>query len=68
MFSIIMNGTDLTVSGISPKRIELLASNGAVVADCDYSSTLNIKHLPAGVYIAKIYTTDRRVISHKILR
>jgi hypothetical protein len=68
MFSIIMNGTDLTVSGISPKRIELLASNGAVVADCDYSSTLNIKHLPAGVYIAKIYTTDGRVISHKILR
>ncbi|MEE0974119.1 MAG: hypothetical protein UH853_00230, partial [Muribaculaceae bacterium] len=68
MFSIIMNGTDLTVSGISPKRIELLASNGAVIADCDYSSTLNIKHLPAGVYIAKIYTTDGRVISHKILR
>ena len=67
IFSITMNGTDLMVSGKTPKRIELLASNGGIVAECDNSSTLNIKHLSAGIYIAKIYTTDKQVITHKIL-
>ena len=67
IFSITMNGTDLMVSGKTPKRIELLATNGAIVAECDNSSTLNIKHLSAGIYIAKIYTTDKQAITHKVL-
>ena len=67
MFSIKVEGTELTVSGISPKRIELLASNGAVVADCDNSTSLNIKHLSAGIYIAKIHTAEGDIIMHKIL-
>ena len=67
IFSITITGTELMVSGKTPKRIELLASNGGIVAECDNSSTLNIKHLSAGIYIAKIYTTDKQVITHKIL-
>ncbi|MBQ7851503.1 MAG: T9SS type A sorting domain-containing protein, partial [Muribaculaceae bacterium] len=67
IFSITITGTELMVSGKTPKRIELLASNGGIVAECDNSSTLNIKHLSAGIYIAKIYTTDNQIVSHKIL-
>ena len=67
IFSITITGTELMVSGKTPKRIELLATNGGIVAECDNSSTLNIKHLSAGIYIAKIYTADKQIISHKIL-
>ena len=67
IFSIHLNGTELTVSGIYPNRLELLNTNGAIVADCDNSSTLNVKHIQPGVYITKIYTSDNRVISHKIM-
>ncbi len=67
IFSITITGTELMVSGKTPKRIELLASNGGIVAECDNSSTLNIKHLSAGIYIAKIYTADDQIMSHKIL-
>ena len=67
IFSLLMKDSELTVSGIQPKRIEIMATNGAIVAECDNSATLNIGNLSPGIYIVKIHTDKGKVISHKIL-
>ena len=67
IFSLLMKDSELTVSGIQPKRIEIMATNGAIVAECDNSATINIGNLSPGIYIVKIHTDKGNVISHKIL-
>ena len=59
-------GDMLSVSGETPASIEVFSTAGAVVAQCNDSSSLNIASLPAGIYIVIVSDKSGYVHTAKI--
>lgn len=52
------------------ERIQMLSASGQVVyqTTSDFASEINVRHLPAGIYMVVVTHTGGRVTTHKVLK